>query len=249
LSVTGALTRGVLDSAVFLDAVKDSGPAFAEAAARPPGALRIAYSTRMPRGTTARLGDEQRGAVERTAERLRDLGHTVQERDPDYGNAAANVLTRYLEGIASDAAEMPHPERLARWTRGLAGLGARIPSFLTERAHAQEATDRERVGAVLVDHDVLLTPALSRLPPRIGEWLGLPAQLMLSGMANFTAHLPLWNHTGQPAAAVPVETAPGGLPLAVQLVGRTGDEATLLSLSAQLETATGWPARRPPLAA
>jgi amidase len=35
----------------------------------------------------------------------------------------------------------------------------------------------------------------------------------------------------------------------VQLVGRPGDEATLLSLAAQLETATGWLARRPPLAA
>jgi amidase len=249
MSVTGALTRGVLDSALFLDAVKDSGPPFAEAAGRPPGALRIAYSLAVPRGTIARLGDEQRGAVERTAERLRDLGHTVHERDPDYGNAAANVLTRYLEGISSDAAGIAHPERLARWTRGLAWLGDRIPSFLVARAHAQEAADRERVGAVFADHDVLLTPALTRVPPPVGEWLGLPAPVMLNGMAGFTAHLPLWNHTGQPAAAVPVETAPGGLPVAVQLVGRTGDEATLLSLAAQLETATGWLARRPRLAA
>jgi amidase len=249
MAVCGAVTRGVLDSALFLDAVKDSGPSFAEAAARPPGALRIAYSLKMPRGATARLGDEQRGAVERTAERLRDLGHTVVERDPDYGNSAANVIARYLEGINSDAAGMAHPERLARWTRGLAGMGAKIPRFLLERAHAQEAVDRERVGAVFADHDVLLTPALSRLPPPVGEWLGLPAPVMLNGMANFTAHLGLWNHTGQPAAAVPVELAPEGLPVAVQLVGRPGDEATLLSLSAQLEAAIGWPARRPPLAA
>jgi amidase len=248
MAVTGALTRRVLDSARFLDAVTGGGGAFADAAARPPGALRIAYSTSLPRGTTARLGAEQRGAVERTAERLRDLGHTVQERDPDYGNTAANVITRYLVGISSDAASMPHPERLARWTRGLAGLGARIPSFIVRRARAQEAADRERVGAVFADHDVLMTPALTRLPPPVGEWLGLPAPLMLNGMANFTAHLALWNHTGQPAAAVPVEMAPGGLPVAVQLVGRTGDEATLLSLSAQLEAATGWPDRRPPLA-
>ena len=249
MAVTGALTRSVLDSALFLDAVKDSGPSFADAAARSPGALRIAYSAKMPRGTTAKLGDEQRGAVERTAERLRDLGHTVRERDPDYGNAAANVLTRYLDAISGDAAGMPHPERLARWTRGLASMGSRIPSFLVERARAQEAVDRERVGALFADHDVLLTPALTRLPPPVGEWLGLPAPLMLNGMANFTAHMALWNHTGQPAAAVPVETAPDGLPVAVQLVGRTGDEATLLSLSAQLESATGWLARRPPLAA
>src|SRR5918999_4174750 len=94
MSVCGAVTRGVLDTALFLDVVKDSAPSFAEAVARPPGTLRVAYSVKMPRGTTARLGDEQRGAVERTAERLRDLGHTVVERDPDYGNSAANVLVR-----------------------------------------------------------------------------------------------------------------------------------------------------------
>ena len=249
MAVIGALTRRVVDSARFLDAVTGGGHAFADAAARPPGKLRIAYSLAVPRGTTARVGAEQRGAVERTAERLRDLGHAVEERDPDYGNAAANVITRYLDAISNDAARMPYPERLARWTRGLAGLGARIPSFLVQRAHAQEAVDRERVGAVFADHDVLMTPALTRLPPPIGEWLGLPAALMLNGMANFTAHLGLWNHTGQPAAAVPVETTPGGLPVAVQLVGRTGDEATLLALSAQLEAAIGWPDRRPGLAA
>ena len=72
---------------------------------------------------------------------------------------------------------------------------------------------------------------------------------MLNGMANFIAHLAIWNHTGQPAASVPVEAAPDGFPVAVQLVGRPGDEATLLSLSAQLETETGWLDRRPPLAA
>jgi amidase len=250
MAVTGAITRGVLDTALFLDAVKNASPptpSFAGAAGRPPGTLRIAYSTKMPRGTTTRLGDEQRGAVERTAERLRDLGHTVVERDPDYGNSAANVIARYLEGIHADAEEIAHPERLARWTRGLAGMGGRIPRFLRERARAQEAADRERVGAVLADHEVLLTPALTRLPPPIGEWLGLPAPVILNGMANFTAHLGLWNHTGQPAAAVPVELSPDGLPVAVQLVARADDEATLLSLSAQLEAAIGWTDRRPPL--
>jgi amidase len=71
---------------------------------------------------------------------------------------------------------------------------------------------------------------------------------MLNGMVNFVPHLAFWNHTGQPAAALPVETAPDGFPVAVQLAGRTDDEATLLALSAQLEADTGWLERRPPLA-
>jgi amidase len=187
--------------------------------------------------------------VLQTAKRLRDLGHAVEERDPDYGNVTVNVITRYLDAIRDTAEAMPHPERLARQTRGLASMGAKIPSFLVERAYAQEEQDHDRIAASLEGFDALLTPALIRRPPPIGEWSGLPAPLMLNGMANHVAYLPIWNHLGQPAAAVPAETAPDGFPIGVQLVGRRGGEAALLSLSAQLETATGWPARRPPLAA
>ena len=249
MSTAGPLTRGVLDAGLFYDAVKSGGPSFAAAAAEPPGRLRIAWSLAVPRGSTARVDPEMRGLVERTAARLRDLGHAVEQRDPDYGGAVMRVTTRYLEGISGDAAAMPHPERLARWTRGLVRMGERIPRRLVARAHALEAADRDRIGVLFADCDVLLTPALTRRPPQLGAWLGLPAPLMLNGMAGFIAHLPLWNHLGQPAASVPVEAAPDGFPLAVQLVGRPGDEATLLSLSAQLEADTGWTARRPPLAA
>ena len=173
----------------------------------------------------------------------------MQERDPDYGNVAVNVTMRYLASVRSEAEGMEHPERLARSTRGLVSMGAKIPSLLVDRARAQEASDRERIGALFDDFDMLMTPMFTRRPPPIGEWHGLPAPLMLNGMANFVAYIPIWNHTGQPAAAVPVERAPDGFPVAVQLVGRSDDEATLLALSAQLETDMGWLERRPPLAA
>jgi amidase len=249
LSAAGAITRGVLDSALFCDAMKNPGAAFADAARRPPGALRIAYSTKLPLGVMGRLDAEPRSALERTVERLRALGHTLEERDPDYGMVLATGATRYLDAIRSTCAAMPHPERIARRTRGLAAMGARIPARLIERSTARVDADRERLGAVLRDHDVLLTPALAHRPPPIGEWDGLPAPLLLNGMAAFTPYLGVWNHTGQPAAALPVETAPDGFPVAVQLVGRRADEATLYSLSAQLETDTGWLGRRPPFAA
>jgi Asp-tRNA(Asn)/Glu-tRNA(Gln) amidotransferase A subunit family amidase len=62
-----------------------------------------------------------------------------------------------------------------------------------------------------------------------------------------------FNITGQPAIMLPVgqvETAgaPRGLPLAIQLVARFGDEATLFRLSAQIEAARPWVARKPALA-
>jgi amidase len=55
----------------------------------------------------------------------------------------------------------------------------------------------------------------------------------------------VWNVTGQPAASVPAGFGSDGLPRAVQLVGRPGEEATLLSLSAQIEAERPWSEQRP----
>jgi amidase len=57
----------------------------------------------------------------------------------------------------------------------------------------------------------------------------------------------VWNYTGQPAAAIPAGFTADGLPLSIQLVGRPGDEATLLSLAAQIEAARPWAGRTPPV--
>ncbi len=56
-----------------------------------------------------------------------------------------------------------------------------------------------------------------------------------------------FNHTGQPAAAVPAGATADGFPLSVQFVAPPHGEPALLSLAAQIETATRWPERRPPL--
>jgi aspartyl-tRNA(Asn)/glutamyl-tRNA(Gln) amidotransferase subunit A len=54
------------------------------------------------------------------------------------------------------------------------------------------------------------------------------------------------NLAGLPGVAVPAGLSAGGLPLGVQLLGRTLDEATLLRAAAVLETAVGIGDRRPP---
>jgi amidase len=68
-------------------------------------------------------------------------------------------------------------------------------------------------------------------------------------MVRFTPYQGAFNHTGQPAVAVPAGFTADGFPLGVQLVGPPDSEARLVSLAAQLEQVRDWPAHRPAVAA
>jgi amidase len=256
LTVFGGLARGVLDAALFDDAVM--GPAdgdryvppppgcsFAEAARREPPKLRIAVSTKsiLP----VRLSPQGRTAVDTTAELLRSLGHDVRERNPRYGQLLPDMMPRYLAGVYDDAARTQEPERLERRTRKLARLGGRLRGRALARAIRREAKVAARIGAVFDEHDVLLTPVTAQPAPRADRWRGKGALATFDGGRSYVCYTAVWNYTGQPAAAVPAGFDDDGLPLAVQLVGRPNAETTLISLAAQLEAARPWSQRRPPL--
>jgi amidase len=115
-----------------------------------------------------------------------------------------------------------------------------------------------------------MTPVLASLPVKIGALLPKPAEARLirvigamnagwllkaMGIARpiadatfaFIPWTPIFNVTGQPAASVPITVSADGLPIGMHLVGRFGDEATLFSLSGQMERARPWNTRRAPL--
>jgi amidase len=248
MSVNGPLTRSVADAALFLDATTEIG-GFAEAAARPPGKLRIAVSTKLAPGQLVRISPDVRAAVERTAELLRSLGHEVSERDPDLpGSLMSNVVGRYLRGIHDDVQQaMPHPQRLEARSRSMARMGGLIPAGAVAKMRAGEAAMAARMNEIFDSADVLLQPGPVAGPFKVGQFHGKGALWTLNGVAARVPFQGWWNATGQPACVVPSGLDRDGLPVGVQFVGRPGDETTLLSLSAQIEAERPWAERRPPV--
>jgi len=250
LGTIGPLSRTVRDSALVYDVIRGGTPtdrfraeetgSFVEAAGRDPGRLRIGWS--LAAGAPGvRLHPLAAQAVRDTARLLAGLGHDVVEVDPRYPEATPAFVPQFFGGIRDEAARVEHPERLERRTRETCRLGAWVTPRVVEWAlRASERVSR-RANRVFDDVDVVLTPAVADRPPRLGrlDGRGTLAASVLSLPA--IAYSALWNVAGNPAAVVPCGTAADGLPVGVQLVGRLHDEPTLLSVSAQLETARPWP--------
>ncbi|HEX8753736.1 MAG TPA: amidase [Solirubrobacterales bacterium] len=259
LSANGCLSRRVIDTALWLDVTsggsREPGAPppperpFVEAAQTPPGNLRVAFSTAPPRALLPpTVSAEAKAAVAEMAETLRSLGHATEQRDPDWGPIGNNMTPRYLRGIAEDVEAVPEPALLERRTRGMGRLGALIPAKLFEQARAAEAADAARVNAIFDGFDVLMTPVMGGTALPVRKWEGRGALWTLLGMSRFYPYCIPWNHLGNPAMAVPAGFAADGMPLSVQIVGRRGEEATLLSLAAQIEAERPWADRRPPVA-
>lgn len=252
LSVNGPIARSVKDAALFLDVtttVPDPDGGFVAAAARNPGRLRIALSTKVPPPLIVKCGREQRAAVDQAGALLRDLGHHVVVRDPDYPPTAisANYLPRYFRGICNDARTLPHPDRLERRTRNMARIGSLLSDRRMAAVRAGESALAARIQSIFDDVDVVITPGNATGPSRIGAYQRRGAITSLLLVSRRVPFFEIWNLTGQPAAAVPWGLDRNGVPLSVQLVGRPYDEATLLALSAQIEAARPWAHRRPPV--
>src|SRR5215213_6826599 len=257
--VEGCVSRSVLDTALWLDIVSGgadeeelpAAPArpFVESAKTPPGKLRVAWSTKPPRAMAPpTVSEEVERAVAEAAETLRSLGHQVERKDPEWGRISDNISVRYLHGIAETVDEVPHPERLERRTRGFHRLGKAVPGAIVRKARGPgREADRARIEQIFDSHDVLLMPTIGGTALPVRRWEGRGAIRTALGMSRFYPFCVPWNHLGNPAMAVPFGFGADGMPLSVQIIGRRGDESTLLSLAAQIEAERPWADRTPPL--
>lgn len=239
LLVLGSLTRSVRDAALFLDAVgeADVTTTFRDALAQPPPSLRIAVATNPPPGTQVSLSPTGRKSIEDTAELLASLGHQITEMDLDYGYASLwNATVRLLKGAQDDVASSPDRSRLEARTRTVARLAQLLPARTLRRAMQREESIAASINRAFDIADVIVTPLTASPAPRIEQCPRRGALRSLRA-SNTSAWLAPWNVIGQPALAVPTGEDEDGLPIAIHLAGRPGDEVALLSLAAQIEAA------------
>ena len=107
---------------------------------------------------------------------------------------------------------------------------------------------RRQVAEIFEKVDLLLTPASPIIAPHIGTvtvTLGDATEPVGNTLTRFTS---FFNMTGNPALALPCGWHTAGLPMAVQLVARPFEEATLLRAADAIERTVRFPIRRPALA-
>ena len=246
LSVYGAVTRHVADTALFLDATGDGEP-LAPAVGRDPGKLRI--------GTSRRLAAAHRLAGRRAAGRARRHGRAAARarprrrrcRDPATARPPSRSPPATSPASPPRRPSCPIPSACRAAPRASAASGSAIPTPPCKRARAEEAANARAIATVFEHADVLMTPMFTKRPIPIGTYEGRGALWSFNGYSRWVPYCAPFNHTGQPAASVPAGFTDDGFPLAVQLVARPGDEATLVSLAAQIEAARPWADRVPPL--
>lgn len=258
LGTVGPLTRTVLDSALVYDAIRGDEPgdrfragetgSFVEAAGRAPGRLRIGWTTKpVTLGVTPHPVHVR--AVEDAVRLLTDLGHDVRQVDPRYPDPTAAFVPQFFAGIREEADRVEHFDALERRTRETYRLGWWVTPRVRAAALRATETVSRKANRIFDDVDVLLTPAIAHRPVRVGILEGKGTVRSSLAAMPMIAYAALWNVAGNPAASVPWGPAEDGLPVGIQLVGRTDDETTLLSLSAQIEAARPWPLTAPPAGA
>jgi aspartyl-tRNA(Asn)/glutamyl-tRNA(Gln) amidotransferase subunit A len=139
--------------------------------------------------------------------------------------------------FAREAAEV-HRELFAEhWRRYGVEVRERVRSGFAvsdeafAAAAAERATYRDRCLEALDGVDLLLTPTMPSVAPRIGQ-REVRGRELLDALSRLTRP---FNALGWPALAMPCGLAEGGMPASVQLVGRPGADGLLLAVGEELE--------------
>ncbi|WP_403020285.1 amidase [Salinibacterium sp. GXW1014] len=261
LGVAGPIARTVADAAMLLDAMIGEGefPYTLRAPRSPEGALlgsAVRGEGRFELGvmTTSpwddaydiRVSPEAQAALDRGVAELAAIGHGLQdvalEPSPDY---APHFRTIWQVGAASIPAEGEAMQLLEPLTQWLVHRGREISARQLAEALAWLTAFERSVIAQFAHVDAVVTPSLAMTPRPIGWYDSEDGERNFEQQVQYTPFTSFVNVCGLPAITLPVHETDDGLPMGIQLIGRPGDEDTLLAIGAQLERRLQWQKRHP----
>lgn len=265
LGIDHIVCRSVRDAAAMLDATAGPGlgdPYYAApapkswlaASKKDPGKLRIAFASTKIDGSS--FHPEVLEATKAAAKLCKDLGHKVEEASPPipletmtsaFMALWTGGLAMQVDGLAAMTGRKPGPRTLEGLTLGLYEAGKQVSAAQYLGAVFQLQTLTRAVAAWHQRYDVWITPVLSSPPIPIGT-VDFDERDPAKGFGPIIDYVPftaLQNATGQPAIALPLHVSADGLPVGVQFVGRSGEEALLLQLARTIEKAAPWKHRHP----
>lgn len=272
LAVENLLARSVRDVATALDVIREPFPGdpivapgpvrpYAEEVRADPGHLRIGMLTENPLGTGA-VDPECVAAAHGAAKLLESLGHTVEVASPEalaqpelvmqFGVVWSAGAAATLEQFSSLIGRRIVAEEVEPLTWGLAEMGRQVQALDLIASIAAMQTFTRKLAAWWADgFDLLLTPTLAEPPVPLGTFASTAEDPLgaFFRAGTFTPFTPAFNVTGQPAVSLPMHETADGLPVGVQFVAAYGREDVLVRVSAQIEAAAPWAARRPPIRA
>ncbi|TGQ49584.1 amidase, partial [Mesorhizobium sp. M1C.F.Ca.ET.193.01.1.1] len=266
LSREFVLCRTVRDMAGALDAFSDPYPgdpfiivrpnrSYVEELSQPTGTLRVGVAR--TKWGEVDCEPEVLNAVESTAALLEEMGHNVTDIEPPYepieylrSNLAKTFFfATSLEETARTLGRPINADTLEPINLKLYEYGRnsqRRPGDAEEGYRRM----RRRVGEAIHAFDILLTPTMPMVALPHGGLNStinptLSAEEFKAADAAHIQYTGVFNVSGQPAVSLPLAQSASGLPIGIQIVGRFGDEGTLVRIARDLEEARPWNKRRP----
>ncbi|WP_426411753.1 amidase [Bradyrhizobium ganzhouense] len=258
------LCRTVRDMAAALDVFSGPHPGdpfiivqpsrcYTEELSRPTGRLRVGVAT--IKWGAAVVEPEIRQAVEATAALLDEMGHEVTDMQPPYESdeyfrifdTKRKLSANSLETAARAIGRQINADTLEPLNLRIHELGRN--SQVGDVVEAIRSF-RSRVGEAIHSFDILLTPTMPTVAlPHDSIYCPtsptLSVEQFVEAIDTLYPYLGIFNVTGHPSLSLPLAQSASGLPIGIQIVGRLGDEATLVRVGRDLEEARPWSNRRP----
>ena len=235
---------------------------------QPVGRLRIGLVDTTFSGKA--IHPQVRDAVMQTGALLENLGHHVEALAPKVGVDAMmhawtdivacgtalwidRALAKSAHLSLTDADVEPVARSARDHARTLSGcdyLAAVEQIHLFGRE--MEALFGSDLSPSSADVDVILCATLAEPPANIGRFDHsrddyLDYRLGDDGIFAYSPFTAIFNASGQPAASLPLGWSNDGLPVGIHLACRFGEDEKLMSLCTQIESASPWFSKRPPM--